>query len=117
MESSKKTQKQQKEEILKLLENKRYLERAIVVIFDRQTLDEKLSKETLHYNGIGFAGNDARRGSYLAKQILEYRAKGWEYGNILIGKGYWMAKSMMRRYWKQLANAKADFDKKKAAGQ
>ena len=107
MEPSKKTRKQQKQEILKLLENKRYLERAVVVLFYRQTLDERLSKETLHDNGVGFAGNDARRGTYLAKLILEYHAKGWEYGNILIGRGYEMAKTMMPRYWKQLAAAKA----------
>lgn len=46
------------------------VERAMVVLFNRQTSDEQQTEETKHLNGVGFAGNAAHRGSYYAKWVL-----------------------------------------------
>ncbi len=91
------------EEILTLLQNQRYLERAIVAIFEKQTEDEKATNTTKLTNNVGFNGPDAHLGSYLAKYILkgvkEYRK---EYGNNLSGDFLNRAKKIMPKYAKQL---------------
>lgn len=66
-----------------LTTNDKAVERAIVVLYNRQTNDEKRDKNTRHRNGRGFNGADARIGSYLAEWILK--------GNRLSGK--WMLKA------------------------
>lgn len=45
------------------------VERAIVVLFTRQTADEQASEETKHDNDVGFNSADARRLSYFARWI------------------------------------------------
>lgn len=42
---------------------------AIVVIYNNQTATEQLSRETIHHNGVGFSGPDARTMSHWAKII------------------------------------------------
>lgn len=42
---------------------------AIVVVYNNQTTTEQLSRETIHHNGVGFSGPDARTMSYWAKII------------------------------------------------
>lgn len=92
-----------KEKIAALLfSNDRAVERAIVTIYNRQTLDEQSSEETKHSNGIGFSGAHARLGTYLARWILS--------GNKLNGKFLVKGRSMMMHYTGQLleeAQAKA----------
>lgn len=63
-----------KETIQRLLAtNDLAVERAIVVIYDRQTQDEKRDSDTKHDNYRGFRSNHASTGSFLARIIL----KGW----------------------------------------
>lgn len=92
-----------KEEILNLLNNQRYLERAIVAIFEKQTQDEQATNSTKLNNNIGFNGPDAHLGSYMAKFILtgikQYRK---DYGNNLNGKFLEKAKKIMPKYAGQL---------------
>jgi hypothetical protein len=43
------------------------VERAIIVLYARQTADEQNTDETRHNNGVGFTAADARRLSFVAK--------------------------------------------------
>jgi len=69
--------------------------RALVVIFERQTADEKASDATHDLNSIGFSGVDAEICSSFAKQ---YISRG-----SLSEKQMVIARKKMKKYWKQLA--------------
>jgi hypothetical protein len=57
-----------KTEIIALLaRNDRAIGRALVVLNERQTIDEQSTEATRHHNGIGFTGCDARMGTSMAK--------------------------------------------------
>ncbi len=105
-----------KDRMIALLEkNDLAVERALVVLFDRQTQDEKRDAETKHTNARGFRKNHDHTGSYYACIIL----KGWKGANgknrvhlnpVKLGK----ARSIVLHYHRQLceeANAKATKDK------
>ncbi len=47
--------------------------RALVGIFNNQTMDEQACNTTTKSNGIGFAGCDARSGSMTAKYFLKHK--------------------------------------------
>ena len=57
--------------------------RACVVLFDRQTKDEKVTNTTNNHNNVGFTGADARSGSLTAKyylkhkKLLEWQVERW----------------------------------------
>ena len=56
-----------------------FVGRALVVLFERQTQDEKSDNTTRHHNGIGFAGNDGRSGVLTAKSYLRNRTlQDWQ---------------------------------------
>ncbi len=46
------------------------IERALIVLFERQTTDEQNAQMTSHKNGRGFASNDAEFYSKMAKKVL-----------------------------------------------
>lgn len=50
-----------------------FVGRALVVIFNRQTNEEKNITATVEDNGIGFTGADARSGTITAKYYLKHR--------------------------------------------
>jgi hypothetical protein len=77
-----------------LASNDRAVERAIVAIYNRQTEDEKSDSTTKVRNGMGFAGPDARIGTYYAKWILS--------GRTLTGKHLDKARQMSFHYIRQL---------------
>ena len=53
--------------------------KALVALFDRQTEAEKVCNHTQEYNGIGFAGCDARSGTLTAKAYLKNkRLEDWQ---------------------------------------
>ena len=56
----------------KLGNDQAWVERAIIKLYENQTIDEQNSHVTKQKNGIGFTGFDARRLSYYA----EYLKKG-----------------------------------------
>lgn len=65
-----------KERMLQLLRtNDLAVERALIVIYDRQTQDEKRDKDTKHHNDVGFRANHASTASYFSRIIL----KGWTF--------------------------------------
>lgn len=84
--------------------------RALVVLLDRQTEDEKVSNDTKYTNQKGFTAFDAKAGSVGAKTFLKYgrlRRWQWEKWAKPVGKkGY----PRIAKYAKQLnesAQAKA----------
>lgn len=54
--------------------NRRWTERAIVVIYRYQTSAEQRRQETIEHNGVGFNGVDASFMSSLAQQIISGRS-------------------------------------------
>jgi hypothetical protein len=51
----------------------RWVQRALVALYKKQTADEQSTESTRHTNGVGFAQNDAAFLSSLAKQVLAGR--------------------------------------------
>ena len=50
---------------------KHVIGRALVVLFKRQTADEQQAHTTNQHNNIGFAGCDAKQGSFAAKSFMK----------------------------------------------
>jgi hypothetical protein len=78
-----------------LLSNDRAVERAIIVLFNRQTHTEQQAGHTSESNGRGFNAFDAESGTYYAKWI--------QGGRSLSGKHLERARKMSFRYVRQLA--------------
>jgi len=89
-----------------LATNNLAVERAIVAIYKRQTLDEQNSETTIHTNGVGFSGADVRNGTYYAKWILS--------GKRLNGKFLDKARVMAHKYMKQLVAIAHENEERKA---
>ena len=53
-----------------LITNDAAVERAIIVLFNRQTADEQNTANTRHHNAIGFAACDAKAGTRFARFLL-----------------------------------------------
>jgi len=78
----------------KLKSDIRWMERAVLVLFDRQTSDEQLDLDTHHMNGVGFNGMDARYLSWVATYIRK--------GNHLSGRHIEKVGKKLPKYWKQI---------------
>jgi hypothetical protein len=87
-----------------LARNDRAVERALVVLFDRQTADEQASDVTSHQNGIGFSGLDAEIFSSFAKQIQQGRTLSPKQLAIA-RKADKNGNQRIARYWRQLLEA------------
>jgi hypothetical protein len=84
-----------KEEIKNNLStNPRWIERGLVVLFERQTLDEQRSGSTIVENKMGFNGSDSRYLSYCAKWVLG--------GKHLNEKHLEKCGKRLPKYWKQI---------------
>lgn len=85
----------------------RWLFRAVIAIFNRQTNDEKNSESTKHNNSVGFNGVDANIMSSFAKQILIWnrhvKAGTNRYDKPLSDKQLRIARRTMMKYSGQLA--------------
>lgn len=57
----------------KIQTDAQWLRRAVVAIYERQTLDEQRTDSTNHHNKMGFTGADASFLSSIAKVIVEKR--------------------------------------------
>ena len=98
--------KQEVEDLLST--NDRAVERALVLLYHRQTRDEQASQSTTHRNGRGFTGCDAEIFSSFAQRIIG--------GRNLTEKQMAVCRKVTKYgtrlgiYWKQLseeADAKA----------
>ena len=84
-----------KSKIRNLLEtNNKAVERAILAIYHRQTLEEQFTQTTKRLNGVGFSASHARIGTYYARYVLK--------GNQLNGKHLELARKVALRYTGQL---------------
>ena len=76
--------------------NDRAVERAILCLYNRQTIDEQELENTKYRNGRGFSASDAKRGTYMAKWILS--------GKHLSGQWLLDAKGIAFKYIGQLVD-------------
>lgn len=79
-----------------ILNDNRWLERAIMAIYRMQTDSEKINKQTEQVNNVGFNSADARLGSYYATYIMK--------GNRLSGHHIDRARKLIIKYAGQLEN-------------
>lgn len=56
-----------------LASNNRAVERALVALYHRQTVDEQRTSTTKESNGVGFNARDAEYATYLARWVLSGR--------------------------------------------
>lgn len=93
--------------------NMHFIGRALVVLFNRQTEDEKAVSDTNVLNGIGFTGADGHSGCITAKYYLKHKKLlDWQVER-------WLKKNKkgvrrISKYWRQLneeAERKARFGK------
>lgn len=83
--------------IHKLLdENPRAVERALVVIYRRQTSDEQVSFQTTHANSRGFGAYDAEFCTDVAQKLISGRI------HTLSPKQLAVVRNKMKRYHRQL---------------
>src|SRR3990167_4269191 len=97
-----------KEKIIDLLtKNDSVVERAMVVLYDRQTASEQNNCTTIEHNGRGFSSSDASIGTYYAKWIIS--------GKRLTGSHLARARKMAFKYTRQLLEAAEAKAARKAA--
>ena len=81
----------------KLVEDDRWARRGLLVIYERQTADEKTGGVTVHHNTVGFSGVDA--------EILTSFAKQLKTRKFLTDKQMVILKRKIIKYWRQLLEA------------
>jgi len=87
-----------KKRVVALLDsNPRAVERAMVVLYKAQTLEERLSAQTTKRNGVGFSAFHAELGTEFARRVLG--------GRRLEGYDLARARKMAKRYTRQLLAA------------
>lgn len=74
-----------------------WIERALVVLHNKQTNQEQNKGTTLIHNDVGFNGVDGRYLSYCAKWVKN--------GNHLNEKHMRKCGEKLPKYWKQISNA------------
>jgi len=79
-----------------LATNPTWAVKALVKIYERQTIDEQNSQSTKENNGVGFNGLDANILSSFAEQVNKGRNLSVKQMTIVYKK--------MPRYWKQVAS-------------
>ena len=80
-----------------LLTNNTAVERAILVVYNNQTIDEQSSEDVKYHNGKGFLPMHARRGTYYGNWIKS--------GKHLSGRHLEIARKMSLKYTRQLLEA------------
>lgn len=82
----------------------RIIGRACVVLFLRQTEDEKATNHTKHTNERGFSKPDARQGTITAKYFLKHgKLEDWQVARWI--KRESRGNMRIAKYWKQLDEA------------
>jgi len=81
----------------KLANDVRWMERAVLLLYSLQTKDEQQSDNTIHSNGEGFNGTDARYMTWVAKYLRS--------GGHLSGKHIEKVAHKLPKYWSQVLEA------------
>lgn len=81
---------------------------ALVTLYNRQTADERIVKDTKHQNGMGFNGRDAAFATDLAQQVIHWYAndtfgKRNTFNNPLSPNQLQKARQLLGKYAGQLA--------------
>ena len=76
--------------------NKKALYRAIILIADKQTPEEKAYGATIDHNGVGFGAVDAKMMTALALRLKN--------GGELTERELAICRNKMPKYWRQLMN-------------
>jgi len=102
-----KSQREAKEIIQKSIDtNDKAVEKAIKMIYSRQTADEQTGMATVEHNAVGFSAFDAEILTSFAQQLIR--------GRQLSPKQMAIGRNKIRRYWKQLAIMSGQFPTKSA---
>lgn len=75
------------------------LERALLVVYENQTLDEKRAGDTAHDNGVGFTGSDAR---FLSSVAAWVQRSTYREGYRLTPGQRERVLPLMLKYWRQV---------------
>jgi hypothetical protein len=78
----------------KLSSDLRWMERAVIVLYNRQTEDEKVTSHTRHENGRGFNGTDSKYLTFVSKYLLR--------GGRLSGSHVQKVGKKLPKYWRQI---------------
>ena len=78
----------------KLTSDPRWIERALIVMLNRQTEDERTDGKTKHFNGMGYSGVDSRYLTYCSKWVRS--------GKHLNEKHLEKCGMKLKKYWKQI---------------
>ena len=78
----------------KLSTDLRWIERGVLVLFGRQTEDEKSSQVTRWENGRGFNSSDSRYLTYVSKYLMG--------GRHLSGRHLEKVSLKLPKYWRQI---------------
>lgn len=84
-----------------------WVERALVVLYHRQTEAEQQSHSTQSLNGQGFSSSDAPLGTYMARWILE--------GKHLTGRFLLAGRTLTLKYTRQLLEAAEKKEQRRTA--
>lgn len=88
-----------------LTKSSKFVERALVALYARQTADEQVIKEASEDNGVGFTGTDAE----ILTSFAEWVIKSWKpEGEKLSAKQMEIARKRLPKYWRQLAEIAAE---------
>jgi hypothetical protein len=75
------------------------VERALDILFERQTRDEQVAYVTRHDNEVGFSQADARTGTWLVTVVMaEGRSQGRPAGQLLRGKALEIGRRVALHY-------------------
>jgi hypothetical protein len=80
----------------KITTDNRWLERGVLAIYAKQTIEEQRKDITIEHNNIGFNGADATFLSSIAQQLQK--------GRVLTDKQIFVTRKMMCKYAGQLTN-------------
>jgi hypothetical protein len=78
----------------KLRTDIRWMERAVLVLYSKQTKEEQKVNDTIQNNGVGFNGTDGRYLSWVATYLQK--------GNHLSGHHIQKVSNKIQKYWKQI---------------
>lgn len=78
----------------KLSNDRQWIERSLVVLYDNQTKEEQRNGGTIMFNGIGYNGVDSRYLSYCSEWVIS--------GKHLSGKHLEKCGRILPKYWKQI---------------
>jgi len=87
--------------IIRLLEtNDRAVEKALLVLLEKQTASERSSEVAIETNGVGFSGFDAEIFTSFAKQVRD--GKRLSRAQLLVCRKPTRGGIKIGKYWKQL---------------